>query len=148
MSEKMKRTGKKNRRKILNLLILGWTGITTIPFLSTVLRYTSPPERREPMTGAVATTGDVPPNTGKIVSLGNRPVLLITTPDGGQRAFLANCTHLGCVVRYREEENDIFCACHNSVFDIEGNNISGPAPRPLPQLPIEIDNDNIIVTVS
>jgi len=144
----MKRTGKNNRRTVLNLLISGWSVITAIPFLSTVLRYASPPQRREPTTGAVATTGEVPPNSGKTVSLGNRPVLLITTPDGQQRAFLANCTHLGCVVRYREDENDIYCACHHSVFDIDGNNISGPAPRPLPQLPLEIDNGNIIVTVS
>ncbi len=144
----IKRTGKKSRRRILNILLLGWTVVTAVPFLSTVFRYASPPKRKGPVTAAVATTGDIPPHTGKTVSLGNRPVLLITTPEGQQRAFLANCTHLGCVVRYREEENDIFCACHNSVFDIEGNNISGPAPRPLPQLPIEIDNDNIIVTVS
>jgi len=144
----MKRSGKKNRRKILNVLITGWAFVTAIPFLSTIFRYASPPQRRGPMTGAVATAEDVPPNTGKTVSLGNRPVLLITTPDGRHRAFLANCTHLGCVVRYREHENDIFCDCHHSVFDIEGNNISGPAPRPLPRLPIEIDNGNIIVTVS
>lgn len=139
---------KKSRRTILNLLIAGWGVVTAIPFLSTIFRFTSPPRRTEPVTGTVATTGDVPPNTGTTVSLGNRPVLLITTPEGEQRAFLANCTHLGCVVKYREEENDIYCACHHSVFDIEGNNISGPAPRPLPQLPIEIENGNIIVTVS
>jgi len=139
---------KNNRRKILNLIIWGWAGVTSIPFLSTVFRFTSPPRREGPITAAVSTTEEVPPNSGKTVSLGNRPVLLITTPEGERRAFLANCTHLGCVVRYREEENDIYCACHHSVFDIEGKNMSGPAPRPLPQLPIEIENDNIVVTVS
>jgi len=139
---------KKSRRKLLNILIMSWAAITSIPFLSTVFRYTSPPEREGPVTDAVTTTGEVPPNTGKTVSVGNKPVLLITTPEGERRAFLANCTHLGCVVRYREEENDIYCACHHSVFDIEGENISGPAPRPLPQLPIEIVDDHIVVTVS
>jgi cytochrome b6-f complex iron-sulfur subunit len=142
------RSGKKNRRKILNLLLLGWTVVTAIPFISTVLRYISPPRRTGPVTAPVAAVADVPPNTGRIVSLGNRPVLLITTPDGRHRAFRANCTHLGCVVRFREDEGDIYCACHHSVFDIDGNNVSGPAARPLPELPIVIDNNRIIVTIS
>jgi len=144
----MKKKLRKNRRVILNFIITGWAVITSFPFLSVILRYTTPPGRTGPVTATVATTRDVPPNTGKTVSLENKPVLLITTPEGGRRAFLANCTHLGCVVRYREEENDIHCACHNSVFNIDGNNISGPAPRPLPELPVEIDNGNIIVTLT
>jgi cytochrome b6-f complex iron-sulfur subunit len=144
----MKRTAKKTRRRFVNLLISSWTIITAIPFLSTVLHYASPPRRKGPVTAAVATTREMPPSSGIAVSLGNRPVLLISTPDGDYRAFLANCTHLGCVVRYRDDQNDIFCACHRSIFDIDGNTISGPAPRPLVRLPLTIDNDSILVTVS
>jgi cytochrome b6-f complex iron-sulfur subunit len=144
----MESNSTKTRRRFVNLLISGWTVLTAVPFVSTVLRYASPPGRRGPVTAAVATTGEIPPGSGSTVSLGNKPVLLISTPDGEYRAFLAHCTHLGCVVRYRDDRNDIFCACHRSVFDIEGNAVSGPAPRPLVRLPLTINNESILVTVS
>jgi Rieske Fe-S protein len=77
-------------------------------------------------------------------NFGGKPCLLILTPDGegrlaegklpepGQlRAFNAICTHLDCTVQYRPEKADIFCNCHNGVYDLNGTNVSGPPPRPL-----------------
>jgi Rieske Fe-S protein len=47
------------------------------------------------------------------------------------RAFDAVCTHVDCTVKHRPEQGDIFCSCHNGVYDQNGRNISGPPPRPL-----------------
>jgi Rieske Fe-S protein len=47
------------------------------------------------------------------------------------RAFNALCTHIDCTVKYRADKGDIFCACHEGVYDLNGRNISGPPPRPL-----------------
>ena len=41
------------------------------------------------------------------------------------------CTHLGCQVNWKEESNIFFCPCHDASFDIDGNVLSGPPPRPL-----------------
>jgi rieske iron-sulfur protein len=66
----------------------------------------------------------------------------------GLVAYSAICTHLGCTVLPNlNEEGDIVCPCHVSVFDpAEGARVlSGPANRPLPALPLEISSEGRIV---
>jgi Rieske Fe-S protein len=64
-------------------------------------------------------------------NFGGKPCLVIRTPDGDVRAFNAVCTHVDCTVVFRSERGDIFCNCHNGVYDMQGRNVSGPPPRPL-----------------
>jgi len=59
--------------------------------------------------------------------------------SGGVYALSAVCTHLGCITRFRSDENVIACPCHGSRFDLEGNVVGGPAPRPLPWLEVQAD---------
>lgn len=63
----------------------------------------------------------------------------------GVYALSAVCTHLGCITRYRSDENVIACPCHGSRFDLEGNVIHGPAPRPLPWLEVRAEPSGILV---
>jgi cytochrome b6-f complex iron-sulfur subunit len=58
---------------------------------------------------------------------------------GGVYALSAVCTHLGCITRYLSDEKCIACPCHGSRFDLEGNVIHGPAPRPLQWLEMQVD---------
>jgi cytochrome b6-f complex iron-sulfur subunit len=71
-------------------------------------------------------------------NFGGKPCLVIRTPGGDVRAFNAVCTHLQCTVEYRWAEKDIFCNCHNGVYDLNGRNISGPPPRPLEQYQVDL----------
>jgi len=64
-------------------------------------------------------------------NFGGKPCLLIRTPEGDIKAFSAVCTHLECTVEFRAKHGDIFCNCHNGVYDLNGRNVSGPPPRPL-----------------
>jgi Rieske Fe-S protein len=50
---------------------------------------------------------------------------------GDVKAFNAICTHVDCTVKYRREKGDIFCSCHEGIYDLNGRNVSGPPPRPL-----------------
>jgi Rieske Fe-S protein len=61
---------------------------------------------------------------------GGKPCLLILVDDQ-PRALSAVCTHLQCTVEFRPANKDIFCNCHNGVYDLNGRNIAGPPPRPL-----------------
>jgi nitrite reductase/ring-hydroxylating ferredoxin subunit len=63
-------------------------------------------------------------------NFGGKPCLLFLV-DGQPRAVNAVCTHLQCTVEYRPVQNDIFCNCHNGVYDLNGRNVAGPPPRPL-----------------
>jgi len=71
---------------------------------------------------------------------------LIRTPSTGEyRAFTAVCTHLGCTVQYRPDLQEIWCPCHNGIYDLQGRNVSGPPPRPLAQYQVHIQGQDIVV---
>jgi ubiquinol-cytochrome c reductase iron-sulfur subunit len=64
-------------------------------------------------------------------------------PDGNL-AYSKICTHAGCPVGlYEDRTGQLFCPCHQSVFDaLDGARpLAGPATRALPQLPLEVDED-------
>lgn len=65
--------------------------------------------------------------------------------DGGMLALWHRCTHLGCTVPWREDEEQFHCPCHSSIFTPSGEVVSGPAPRPLDLFPIEIVDGEVIV---
>ena len=63
-------------------------------------------------------------------------------PDG-YVAYSKVCTHLGCPVGLYEQELELLvCPCHQSMFNVRDGAFPqfGPAPRPLPQLPIYFDS--------
>jgi ubiquinol-cytochrome c reductase iron-sulfur subunit len=70
-------------------------------------------------------------------------------PDGFV-AYSKICTHAGCPVGlFRAETHELICPCHQSTFDVlEGARpLFGPAARPLPQLPIQLQPDGTFVAL-
>lgn len=66
---------------------------------------------------------------------------------GGLVAFSKLCTHAGCPVGlYEERTHELFCPCHQTVFDVVkgAEPIAGPAARPLPQLPLRINAEGYV----
>jgi len=136
------------RRKFLDLLlgagILGWLGSVLYPIIS----YLKPPAIPEANVNSIkaGTASSFPINSGQIIKFGRKPVILIKTEAGDFRAFSAICTHLDCIVQYRNDLKHIWCACHNGHYDLRGINIAGPPPRPLEEYKVNIVNDEIIVS--
>ncbi|GAA4517361.1 MULTISPECIES: ubiquinol-cytochrome c reductase iron-sulfur subunit [Nonomuraea] len=63
-------------------------------------------------------------------------------------AYSKICTHVGCpAALYEQTTHHILCPCHQSTFDAADGAkvIFGPAARPLPQLPITVDNEGFLV---
>jgi cytochrome b6-f complex iron-sulfur subunit len=116
-------------------------------FIYPVLRYVLPPPSADLGTDEVvaAQVGDLKPNAGKIFRFGNRPGLLIRTADGEYRAMSAKCTHLDCTVQYRSDLHQVWCACHNGTYDLNGRNVSGPPPRPLQAFEVHTRGNEIVV---
>ena len=80
-----------------------------------VIRYLIPPKVREASVSSVTlpfTVDEMARNSGRIFKFGNQPGILIRTPSGEFRAFSARCTHLDCIVQYRDDLSHIWCACH------------------------------------
>jgi ubiquinol-cytochrome c reductase iron-sulfur subunit len=63
-------------------------------------------------------------------------------------AYSKICSHMGCpVALYEQQTHHLLCPCHQSTFDLTQNCkvIFGPAKRPLPQLPITVDDEGYLV---
>jgi ubiquinol-cytochrome c reductase iron-sulfur subunit len=70
---------------------------------------------------------------------------------GDYYAYSKVCTHLGCPASlYEQQSNRALCPCHQSQFLITeyARPIFGPATRPLPQLPITVNDEGYFVAVS
>ncbi len=61
--------------------------------------------------------------------------------------FRANCTHLGCMVKWDGHAGRFRCACHGGAFDRNGRVIAGPPPAPLGRYQFNIDSDRLLVEV-
>jgi len=58
----------------------------------------------------------------------------------------ATCTHLDCLVQFKNDTQQIFCACHNGIYDLHGRNVSGPPPKPLKEYVVSVMSDEIRIT--
>lgn len=135
------------RRDFLNTVLKGgffaWIAAVVYP----IYNFLEPPKAKESKISqlTIGKIEDMAKNSGKIVKFGNKPVLVIRKPTGDYAAFDAVCTHLDCIVQYRQDFGQIYCACHNGRYDLNGKNVSGPPPAPLNKYSVAIKNEDVIV---
>ena len=137
-----------SRRRWLTYLLGTSLGASLVSFLYPVLRYVVPPVSSEPSLSEIeldVKATDILPNSGRIVPFSGKPVILFRTAAGELKALTATCTHLACTVQFRGDRSDIWCACHNGVYDANGTNISGPPPRPLTKLDVAVRGDKVVI---
>ena len=142
------------RRDAINYLLGAGIGALGVATLIPVARFIIPSEASGSGSSSVvaAKVGELKPNEGKIFKFGNAPGILILKPGedpssaSSYVAFTAVCTHLNCTVQYRDDLKEIWCACHNGHFDLNGKVISGPPPEALRQYRVAIKGDEIFVS--
>jgi Rieske Fe-S protein len=137
-----------NRRQFTNLLLgtglIGWLASVFYPVISFLKPPAIPEANIQSVKAGLAS--DFETNTGQILKFGRQPVILIRTETGDFRAFSATCTHLECIVQYRGDLKQIWCACHNGLYDLKGRNVSGPPPKPLDEYAVNIVQGEILVS--
>jgi glycine/D-amino acid oxidase-like deaminating enzyme/nitrite reductase/ring-hydroxylating ferredoxin subunit len=74
---------------------------------------------------------EIPRAQARIVRDGLGKTGVYRDHDGELHAVSLRCTHLGCLLRFNDNERSWDCPCHGSRFDVDGNVLEGPAVQPL-----------------
>lgn len=118
--------------------IFGQTGWAMLKFMQ--------PQVEEGAFGSQVNAGKVDEfKPGTVTHIQKGRFYISRLDDGGLLALWHRCTHLGCTVPWRDDEQQFHCPCHSSIFNTKGEVMGGPAPRPLDLFPITIVDGEVIV---
>ena len=151
-------TGKPNtgRRNVLGILAGLSAAAAGALWVVPGLRYVADPLLRRPSAGArwkrVAKLDELPSElpiacavVGERVDAWTRSpaqrlgtVFLRKKGERGLVALQAECPHLGCSIQLDADAHRFACPCHESFFDLEGKQTSGPSPRGMDALETRI----------
>jgi menaquinol-cytochrome c reductase iron-sulfur subunit len=62
-----------------------------------------------------------------------RVVYVVKHQDGSIKALTNVCSHMQCDVHWDDSLGQFLCPCHGGLYDMDGVNIDGPPPSPMPQ---------------
>lgn len=75
---------------------------------------------------------------------GDHKAILVRLGEEDVVAWSQHCTHLGCVVYYEPEIDELECPCHEGFFDVRtGAVTAGPPERPLPRIELEVRDGEV-----
>jgi len=78
----------------------------------------------------------------------SRGIIVLRTSNTGVRALSRRCTHANNTVNINSAGNNLLCPSHNSIFDLNGNVVSGPATGALTSYPCSLDSAGTIITIT
>jgi Rieske Fe-S protein len=148
-------------RRVFLKLLLGFSAIVSALPLSPIVKFFfASPSEDNPQRKKIANIREVP--------MGSTLVFLYPGEEGAHRSFLTHltseyrqeakqnsypyinngfvafnsvCTHLLCPIELPDDDASI-CPCHGAIFSVvDGTVLGGPAPRPLPAIKLEINED-------
>ena len=140
-----------SRRGFLGKLWLLLGGVALAEAVWIVSDFFKPRRRRVANDGADAVIVAGPVDRfepGSVTAFPEGRFYLARLADGGFLALHRECTHLGCTVPWIAAEERFVCPCHASSFDIMGDVLSPPAPRPLDIFRVRIENSIVKVDIS
>jgi len=81
-----------------------------------------------------------------------KKVIVVRTAEGNEtNSFIAlsnKCTHRGCKVSFKPEQNRFECPCHGSMYDLNGEVIKGPAKKALTKYTVSLNNNTLIINTN
>jgi len=133
------------RRSFLGLIlaVLGSTAIGS--FAYPLIRFLAPPEAKIKAERLTLKKDNIKSGEAKDIVFGNTPAIVINRPGKGYIALSKVCTHLGCLVKYDKDKKQLICPCHAGVYNLEGQVVSGPPPKPLPELTLKVVGGIIVI---
>jgi len=138
-----------SRRQFLTWLSRAFLGLWAVGGAAVVAAYLKPGEGGEGG-GRLVHIGPLDQlrvGDALLVRHGVKPFFVIRTNESTVIALSAVCTHVRCIVNYDRERRAIVCPCHDGHFDLRGEVVSGPPPRPLPSYEVSVRAGDVYVRV-
>ena len=136
------------RRSFLNKLWIVLGGIALVEVVGLVLAFFQPRKAgsKEGDSAGILEAGAVDKFAlNSVTAFVRGKFYLARLEDGGFLALSRKCTHLGCTVPWSSKDMKFLCPCHASAYDIRGEVVSAPAPRPLDLHYVFIENNIVKV---
>lgn len=133
------------RRLFLNFSITSILVALCGWFLYPIIKFLIPPVQNtiDPNVLSIP-IAQIPCGTSMVTKYKGHPIIIINR-GGNLFALSAICTHLGCIVKWDKNKEELFCPCHMAKYDLNGNVKSGPAPKALFALKTNVVNDQVII---
>ena len=136
------------RRRFLVWLSRAFLGLWGLGAAAVVAAYLKAPERRERVAERLVRVGlldDLRLGEARLVRHGVTPFYVVRLDASRVLALSAVCTHVRCIVGYDRERRALVCPCHDGRFDLAGNVLSGPPPRPLANYAVSVRAGEVFV---
>ena len=82
---------------------------------------------------------------GWVLEEARKSVWVVRTSESEFVTYSPRCTHLGCIVSWNSQQKLFKSPCHSGVFNLDGDVVGGPPPRPLDRLEHRIEDGRLVV---
>jgi len=134
------------RRVFLRETLGGWLSLVLAPSgYALIRRWLTRTNGSKVDAVGLGLVGDYKRGSSRIVMFGDEKVIIGRLTDGSFHSVSGVCTHLGCSIRLELSDGkpEFACNCHDSRFDLDGINLSGPAPSPLRRFEVAIQGKEL-----
>ena len=140
--------GPPSRRRFLAWLSRAFLGLWGVGAAGVMAAYLKAPERRERVAERLVGVGPLDElriGEARLVRRGVTPFYVVRLDATRVVALSAVCTHVRCILNFDRERRGLVCPCHDGRFDLAGNVLSGPPPKPLPTYSVSVRAGEIFV---
>jgi len=141
MPEPLETSGKKpassnppTRRRFLAWLSRAFLGLWGLGAAGVMGAYLSPKDHEKRVADRTVHVGplsDLRVGEARLIRHGATPFFVVRVNADRVIALSAVCSHVRCILGYDRDRQALVCPCHDGRFDLAGNVLSGPPPRPL-----------------
>jgi len=134
------------RRTFLDSFATALAGVVAGSAIGVAGLFANPPERRGDGVDELDVTSMAELQEHGFVTFrfGSEPGVVVLA-SGRLHALSLVCTHLGCLVEWSPKRRQLVCPCHRAAFDLGGNVLEGPAPRPLRAFDVSVQGERVLV---
>ena len=133
------------RRKFLGLCISGLLAVGAGAIAYPVFSFLAPRKGAGSSGKVEIPEAELAEGSAKFFDYEGKAAVLIRKKGGALIALSAVCTHLGCIVQWQKDKDQLLCPCHAGLYTADGAVISGPPPKPLVKISFVVANGKIIV---